>query len=567
MFFLDKYITGTGLNFTNLYNNKVSKVKNYSIQLIPKYNFVICEFEELQHTESELTNYAHSIKLGGYLIIRKKYTHEECYNEIYFYNDILDSLGLNLINYEVEDNYCCFIFKKVKKLKSLFVGAVVEDKEKLIKITHDIANSELAKNNYIALQVLSKEELWLDSEIFKKLPKFSSVSIFTQHHEKGFDNNKLLYNWNRLINVCKSKQILLINDNFNINNFYSHIPFTNEYLYITDINKIRKLNGIDFRYETIEWGVYDLCKRYNLNSKEPEFNENDNKRLKEKQNDELIDNSIRWVNIHEALGDNICAFNLLECIKSPKLEVATAYPFLYELSYDIKLRNSRHEINGLGFSSYEHGSELKCKSLEHAYFSMLGEADLYPPKKKKIFYNTDAVNRLKEEYKNKKIVLLAPSASNREGPGNGLMKSNKTWDFERWKLVVTHLQNKGYYVIQVGVKEDFTVDNVNEFFFNRSFSDLVALITVSKFFMGLDTFFQHLCGLMGKKGIVVTPAHNDHAFWPSATYIVGKVNENFEHLKWIKDHLNPYRAPCMKSITVESVIQEADKLIECFDKY
>ena len=71
-------------------------------------------------------------------------------------------------------------------------------------------NFQLAKNNYIALQVLSKEELWLDSEIFKKLPKFSSVSIFTQHHEKGFDNNKLLYNWNRLINVCKSKQILLI---------------------------------------------------------------------------------------------------------------------------------------------------------------------------------------------------------------------------------------------------------------------------------------------------------------------------------------------------------------------
>ncbi len=85
--------------------------------------------------------------------------------------------------------------------------------------------------------------------------------------------------------------------------------------------------------------------------------------------------------------------------------------------------------------------------------------------------------------------------------------------------------------------------------------------------MGVDTFFQHLCGLMGKKGIVVTPAHNDHAFWDSTTYIVGKVKEDFESLKWIKDHLNPYRAACMKSITVESVRCEVDKIINSFHKY
>lgn len=567
MFFLDKYIIGTGLNFTDLYNNKVSKIKKYSIQLIPKNNFVLCDFENLQHTESELTNYSHSIKTNGYLIIRKKITHEECYNEIFFYNDILESLGMSLIKYETEENYCCFIYKKVKKLKSLFVGAVIEDKNNLIKIAHEIANSDIAKNNYISLQVLSKEELWLDPELFKNLPKFSSVSVFTQHQENGFNNNKLLFNWNRLINVCKAKQILLINDNFNINNFNPHIPFTTEYLYFNDIKKIRKNNGIDFRYETIAWGVYDLCKRYNIETKEPEHNEKDCERFKTKRDNKLLDNSIRWINIHEALGDNICAFNLLECLKNKNLEVATAYPFLYELSYDIKVRQDKYEINGLGFYSYEHGSELKCKSLEYAYFSMLGEEDLYPPKKKKSFYNTETVNKLKEQYKDKKLVLIAPSASNREGPNNGLMKSNKTWDFKKWENVVAHLQKKGYYVIQVGVKEDFTVDNVNEFFFNRSFNDLVALVTVCKFFLGLDTFFQHLCGLMGKKGIVVTPAHNDHAFWPSAIYIVGKVKEDFEHLKWMKDHLNPYRAPCMKGITEESVIQEVDKLIECFDKY
>ena len=134
-------------------------------------------------------------------------------------------------------------------------------------------------------------------------------------------------------------------------------------------------------------------------------------------------------------------------------------------------------------------------------------------------------------------------------------------------FLVDYLKQRGYHTIQVGAKDDFTVDNVDEFFFNRSFSDLVALITVSKFFLGLDTFFQHLCGLMDKKGIVLTPAHNDHAFWPSIQYIVGTNGVEFEGMKWLKDHLNPHRKPCMDSITYEKVQGEVDKLISCFDKY
>ena len=282
----------------------------------------------------------------------------------------------------------------------------------------------------------------------------------------------------------------------------------------------------------------------------------------------LLDNSIRWINIHEALGDNICAFNLLESLKRDNnLSVSTAYPFLYELSGDVKLSHNLIELCGLGFNVYEHGSENHSKTLESAYFSMNGEEELYKNRRWKYFYNPDDVIKIREEYKDKKIVLLAPSASNREGPSNGLMLSNKTWEFKRWEQIVEHLQKSGYYVVQVGVKEDFKVSNVNEYFFNRSFSELVALIITSKFFLGLDTFFQHLCGLMGKKGIVVTPAHNDHAFWDSTTYIVGKVAENFENLKWLKDHLNPFRAACMKSISVESVKSEVDKIIDSFNKY
>jgi ADP-heptose:LPS heptosyltransferase len=238
---------------------------------------------------------------------------------------------------------------------------------------------------------------------------------------------------------------------------------------------------------------------------EPVFNEQDKNRYETKKKKHLLDNSIRWINIHEALGDNVCAFNLLESLKrNNNLRVSTAYSFLYDLSGDLKINHDLAELWGLGFNVYEHGSENRSKSLESAYFSMNGEEELYENRRWKYFYNPDDVSKIRNEYKDKKIVLLAPSASNREGPNNGLMLSNKTWDFKKWEQIVEHLQQQGFYVIQVGVKEDFKVENVNEYFFDRKFGELVALIITSKFFLSLDTFFQHLCGVMGKRGIVVT---------------------------------------------------------------
>lgn len=567
MFFLDEYLIGKGLNFTDIYNNKCKKIEEYSVRVIPFYNFVLCDFEKLVNKENELVNFSHSLNNNGYLIIRQKNTHEECYEEIFFYNELLNSYSLSLKLFESDEDYNYFIFKKIKIKQSLFIGTVSNNKEKVIKIAKEIVNSNLNEEYFIKFHILSSEPIWQDASVYVSLPKFSSLGIFLQHNETGFENNKLVYNWNKLINICRTKQILLINDNFEISKFKKDIPFTKNYLYFKDINKIRRLNGLDFKYNSLEWCLYDLSTRFKLNFNIPEYNEKDSSRYEFKKKNNILGDSYRFINIHEALGDNICSFNLLESLKENNIEVGTVYPFLYELSGDIKLRQDKHELNSLGFMVYEHGSELKCKSLEYAYFSMLGEEELYKKRKHKIFYNRENVYKLLAEYKNKKIVLIAPSASNREGPNNGVMKSNKSWNFERWQKVVTHLQNKGYYVIQVGVKEDFKVDNVNEFFFNRSFNDLVALITISKFFLGLDTFFQHLCGLMKKKGIVVTPAHNDHAFWPSIIYIVGKVKEDFENMKWLKDHLNPYRASCMNNISIENVITEVDKLIDSFDKY
>jgi ADP-heptose:LPS heptosyltransferase len=568
MFFLSKYFTGKGLNLTSENISKYPSVSSYKISIVPKYNFIIADFNKIPHQESDLFTFGRTLKHSGVLIIKQKITHEECYNEVLYHVDLLHKTNTNLINFESDEEYNYFVFRKEKIMDSLFVGAYSLDKHQILKALIDIDISSLFSYFFKPLHLYGDNHLWMDNKFMSKLPRFTINCVFTRCSETGFETNENAYNWNRLINVCKNKKLLLINDSFNIEEFSFDKKYSTSYVYIPDIKQARKIGGIDFKYKTLEWAVYDFAIRMGDKINEPAYNEEDKNRFETKKSKGLLDGSIRWINIHEALGDNVCAFNLLESLKrNNNLSVGTAYPFLYDLSGDIKIRYDVWELNGLGFNVYEHGSENKSKTLEYAYFSMNGEEDLFGNRRWKYFYNLDDVAKIRKEFNNKEIVLLAPSASNREGPSNGLMLSNKTWDFSKWEQIVSNLQSKGYYVIQVGVKEDFKVSNVNEYFFNRSFGELVALIIASRFFLGLDTFFQHLCGLMGKKGVVVTPAHNDHAFWPSTKYIVGKVKEDFEHLKWMKDHLNPFRSSCMKSISVDTVQTEVDKIVNSFNKY
>lgn len=568
MFFLSKYFTGKGLNLSEENISKYPKANNYKVPVIPKYNFIVVDFEKILHQESDLFNFGRALKEAGVLIIRQKITHEECYGEVLYHAELLHKINASLISFEPEGEHNYFIFRKESKKQSLFLGAYSIDKNKILKAVTEIEKSFLYEDNFIPFHLLCDNNLWSEKEYTQQLPKFTINCIFTRAAETGFENNENAYNWNRVINVCRTKKLLLINDDFNMRDFSLDAKYGRGYVYIQDVKKVRQIGGIDFKYKTLEWSIYDLATRMGDVMEEPVFNEQDKNRYETKKKKHLLDNSIRWINIHEALGDNVCAFNLLESLKrNNNLRVSTAYSFLYDLSGDLKINHDLAELWGLGFNVYEHGSENRSKSLESAYFSMNGEEELYENRRWKYFYNPDDVSKIRNEYKDKKIVLLAPSASNREGPNNGLMLSNKTWDFKKWEQIVEHLQQQGFYVIQVGVKEDFKVDNVNEYFFDRKFGELVALIITSKFFLSLDTFFQHLCGVMGKRGIVVTPAHNDHAFWPSATYIIGKVSENFEHIKWLKDHLNPFRAACMKLVSLKTVKTEVDKIIDSFNKY
>ena len=144
---------------------------------------------------------------------------EQCYNEVLYHADLLHKINTNLINFESDEVYNYFIFRKETKKDSLFLGAYSLDKNKILKAVVDIENSSLYKDNFIPLHLFCDNNLWLDKEFTEKLPRFTINCIFTRAAETGFENNENVYNWNRVINVCRTKKLLLINDDFNMQNF------------------------------------------------------------------------------------------------------------------------------------------------------------------------------------------------------------------------------------------------------------------------------------------------------------------------------------------------------------
>lgn len=572
MFLYKDYLNGKGLNISDYDAPFCTKAEKYTISVQHKYEFVIFDYSFTHDLYSEINNFNLMLKEGGYFILRQKLEHPEQYKKIFSFKKDFSINNLYLKNFFIEDNIASFIFKKQKPKNGLYIGVVSENKERVINTLKKIRSSKKFSNTFLIVKIFSKDEYWKDKDFYEQLTGFSALAIFILY-DSWYNN--VLSGWNHHINQFNGKNLFLIDDTFNIDSYDPNIPFGEDYILIEDVNSIRKLNGIDFRYKTLRWGIFDLAKRLGEKVKTPKFNEHDYYRYNLKNYRNVSREGYRDITIAEALGDNILCFNLIEGLirKNIDVNVRTMYPFLYSLSPEVKIDDKKNSfMDSLGFTVYEHGDALSCKTLEQAYFSMLGYPELYK-KQNKNFTTLKYINEYREKYGNK-LILLAPSASNYEGLDNGIVISNKSWPVDRWEKIIEYLKDKGYIVVQVGASSDLQVENVNEKFFDKSFEELVNLIKVSKFFLSIDTFFQHLCGLMNKKGVVLTPRHNEHAYWPSIEYIQGtnykknsKEQEKYEHLKWIKDHLNPYRKPCMESITEDQVKEKIDNLINRFDKY
>jgi len=447
MFLYEDYISGKGLNFSDYKVSGCESLKKFQISVIHKYNFVIFDYENTNDLYSEILNFKLMVLEGGYVIVRKKLSHPEEYKIVSRQIKDFSYNGFSLKKFFIEDNVASFIFKKEEEIKALSVHCVSTNKEKIIKTLHKVSKIPSLKKYLKGTKIFSKDEIWKDEDFYSSLPKLNTVSVFCKYESWG---NNTLQCWHHLINSYNGKNLLLIDDNFDAESFDINKPFGKDYIFITDMLSVRKVNGLDYRYNTTEWGIYDLARKLNYKTDTPKFQEYDYYRYNLKEYRDLYNPEKRDITVMEALGDNILAFNIINNLvkEGKEVNIRTVYPFLYELSPEIKSVNNKKNqfMDGTAFTVYEHGHEMDSPTLEQAYFTMWGHPE-FIGKRTKRFPTLKYVNNMFEEY-GRNIIAIAPSASNAEGPDNGIEISNKTWPLERWEVIVEHLQKKGFTVVK-----------------------------------------------------------------------------------------------------------------------
>jgi len=97
----------------------------------------------------------------------------------------------------------------------------------------------------------------------------------------------------------------------------------------------------------------------------------------------------------------------------------------------------------------------------------------------------------------KKSVHIHPSASN----------PNRRWDDAKWKNVAYKLRDWGYHVVWIGTKDEygFSDDRITKL--SDTSDDLVwqveQIADSADYFIGCDSGFAHVCGLLGIQGLVL----------------------------------------------------------------
>lgn len=98
-----------------------------------------------------------------------------------------------------------------------------------------------------------------------------------------------------------------------------------------------------------------------------------------------------------------------------------------------------------------------------------------------------------------KILISPYSAKLKSGKENA---KNYPW----WNNFIDHCMSykeESYYFVQVGVTGEKPLENIKEFYFDRTESELIELVNRVDLFMSVDNMFPHLCATNGIFGGMV----------------------------------------------------------------
>jgi len=155
-------------------------------------------------------------------------------------------------------------------------------------------------------------------------------------------------------------------------------------------------------------------------------------------------------------------------------------------------------------------------------------------------------------------VAIHPTASN----------PNRVWDFDNWKKVAYAIREAGCDVVWLGTKDEpgFSDDRITKLSdIDEDMSKQVATLARCSFFMGSDSGFAHLAGVLKIPGVVLFSNT-----WPAD--VIGEYQDLMPVCRF--DLEQPTRAlshncetsqRLMKAITVQQVLEDAERLIPSID--
>jgi ADP-heptose:LPS heptosyltransferase len=137
---------------------------------------------------------------------------------------------------------------------------------------------------------------------------------------------------------------------------------------------------------------------------------------------------------------------------------------------------------------------------------------------------------------------------------------NKEWYPERWAQVISWLKDRGYEIVQLGCRGETPIPGTVNLLGRTSIRQALALVKHARYFLGIDSVFNHAAHSFGIPGVVL--------FGASTPKIWG-YKENINIYKGLKcqpcidllyDKCHVRR--CMQQITVDEVIQALSLLVE-----
>ena len=422
----------------------------------------------------------------------------------------------------------------VKSKANITIIIHTENQDKLRKLLKIIES--FRGKGYFCLNLNAKGYIpWLDEGIK------NSIISFAKYNANPTDKPKT-ESIVELITKTNTEFILILDEDcqtIKLNTFDEKI---HESLYSSKL-ELLKVN-LDSKYQSVKWFIIDLLSQ--KRKIKIDFNDGSEDWIRYNKK---IENPIfydRVFYLDGGIGDHIMALPLLEKIHR-QVHICCKYPAVFDhLEFKGNIHWTDELFGGYRRFVYEQGSSNNSKTIIDAFFELYGEKR---NNNDVLIYNG---KRESNEIQNgdRKIALICSSAAKVND-----IDSNKNWVEIRWLKLVNELQQRGYYVIQVGTINDNQIPMVDMKFLDQPLSKLASLVDECSLWVSVDTFFHHFAAsIKPKVGICLNPFYNDHAKHKGVKYIEKDCGKDFSSRKWWLDLQQPERKECMDLIQLDDII-------------